>query len=94
MSSPPPTEQPAGEYHETVAPIEDAKLHQFYADRGRVWRNVFWITFGHFGMSLAMTIVEPLMDLRLKAMGVSDSSIGLLTSANLWGVSFLVMYYS
>jgi MFS family permease len=94
MSSPPPTEESAGEYHETVAPIEDAKLHQFYADRGRVWRNVFWITFGHFGMSLAMTIVEPLMDLRLKAMGVSDSSIGLLTSANLWGVSFLVMYYS
>lgn len=94
MSSPPPTEDPAGEIPETAAPAEDAKLHQFYADRGRVWRNVFWITFGHFGMSLAMTIVEPLMDLRLKAMGVSDSSIGLLTSANLWGVSFLVMYYS
>jgi MFS family permease len=94
MSSPPPIEDPAGEYPETATPIEDAKLHRFYADRGRLWRNVFWITFGHFGMALAMTIVEPLMDLRLKAMGVSYSSIGLLTSANLWAVSFLVMYYS
>jgi len=34
------------------------------------------------------------MNLRLKAVGVSDSGIGLLTSANLWAVSFLVMYFS
>lgn len=79
---------------ETYEPEEDARLTRFFADRGRMWRNVFWITFGHFGMALSMTIVEPLMNLRLKAIGVSDSSIGLLTSANLWAVSFLVMYYS
>ena len=79
---------------ETFEPKEDAKLHRFFADRGRMWRNVFWVTFGHFGMALSMTIVEPLMNLRLKAIGVSDSSIGMLTSANLWAVSFLVMYYS
>jgi len=59
-----------------------------------MWRNVSWITFGHFGTALSMTIVEPLMNLRLKAVGVSESSIGLLTSANLWAVSFLVMYFS
>jgi Na+/melibiose symporter-like transporter len=34
------------------------------------------------------------MNLRLKAIGVSESSVGLLTSANLWAVSFLVMYFS
>lgn len=79
---------------ETFEPREDEKLHRFFADRGRMWQNVFWVTFGHFGMALSMTIVEPLMNLRLKAIGVSDSSIGLLTSANLWAVSFLVMYYS
>ena len=94
MSSSSPTEKPAAECPETFDPVEDAKLHRFFSDRGRMWRNVFWITFGHFGMALAMTIVEPLMDLRLKAIGVSDSNIGLLTSANLWAVSFLVMYYS
>ena len=71
-----------------------AALASFYADRKLMWRNVRWITFGHFGMALSMTIVEPLMNLRLKAIGVSDSSVGLLTSANLWGVSFLVMYFS
>jgi predicted MFS family arabinose efflux permease len=69
-------------------------LARFYADRGLMWRNVGWITFGHFGMALSMTIVEPLMNLRLRAIGVSDSGIGLLTSANLWAVSFLVMYFS
>ncbi len=69
-------------------------LDLFYADRKLMWGNVGWITFGHFGMALSMTIVEPLMNLRLKAIGVSESSIGLLTSVNLWAVSFLVMYFS
>ena len=59
-----------------------------------MWRNVLWITFGHFGIALSTTILVPLMNLRLKAVGISDSSIGLLTSANLWAVSFLVMYFS
>ena len=89
-----PIEDPATACPETAEPKVGAKLHQFFADRGRMWRNVFWVTFGHFGMALSMTIVEPLMNLRLKAVGVSESSIGLLTSANLWAVSFLVMYYS
>lgn len=79
---------------ETYEPREDTKLRAFFADRPRMWSNVFWINFGHFGMALSMTIVEPLMNLRLKAIGVSESWIGLLTSANLWAVSFLVMYYS
>jgi predicted MFS family arabinose efflux permease len=69
-------------------------LDSFYADRKLMWRNVFWITFGHFGMALSQTIVEPLMNLRLKSIGVSDSGVGLLTSSNLWAVSFLVMYFS
>ncbi|MDE3104094.1 MAG: hypothetical protein KGK08_02870 [Acidobacteriota bacterium] len=73
---------------------QDTALQRFFADRRLMWRNVTWITFGHFGMALSMTIVEPLMNLRLKAIGVSDSSVGLMTSANLWVVSFLVMYYS
>ena len=69
-------------------------LSAYYADRKLMWRNVLWITFGNFGMALSMTIVVPLMNLRLKAIGVSDSGVGLLTSANLWAVSFLVMYFS
>jgi predicted MFS family arabinose efflux permease len=72
----------------------NSALNIFYADRKRMWSNVLWITFGQFGMSVSMTIVEPLMNLRLKAIGVSESSVGLLTSANLWAVSFLVMYFS
>ena len=91
--SSPAQEQSSGE-PEIVITATDAKLAGFYADRGLMWRNVRWITFGHFGMALSMTIVEPLMNLRLRAIGVSDSSIGLLTSANLWAVSFLVMYFS
>lgn len=70
------------------------RFESFYADRKLMWRNVKWITFGHFGMAISMTILVPLMNLRLKATGLSDSGIGLLTSANLWAVSFLVMYFS
>jgi len=69
-------------------------LASYYADRMLMWRNVSWITFGHFGMAVSTTILVPLMNLRLKSVGVSDSGVGLLTSANLWAVSFLVMYFS
>jgi len=79
---------------EVTITATDAALAGFYADRKLMWRNVFWITFGHFGISLSITIVEPLMNLRLKAIGVGESSVGLLTSLNLWAVSFLVMYFS
>ena len=75
-------------------PNELARIDSFFADRKLMWRNVWWITFGHFGMALSMTIVEPLMNLRLKSIGVSESSVGLITSINLWAVSFLVMYFS
>ena len=74
--------------------VELGRINNFYADRKLMWGNVWWITFGHFGMALSMTIVEPLMNLRLKAIGVSESSVGLITSVNLWAVSFLVMYFS
>ncbi len=89
--------QPAAisaQHHVVEAPGMTAALASYYSDRKLMWRNVTWITFGHFGMALATTILVPLMNLRLKAVGVSDSSVGLLTSANLWAVSFLVMYFS
>jgi MFS family permease len=78
----------------TAASETDRALAGFYADRKLMWRNVLWINFGHFGAALSMTIVVPLMNLRLKAIGVSESSVGLITSINLWAVSFLVMYFS
>ncbi len=81
--------------HMVQSPVMTANsLAIYYSDRGLMRRNVLWITFGHFGTALSMTIVEPLMNLRLKAIGVSESHIGLLASANLWAVSFLVMYFS
>src|ERR1700760_4273233 len=86
------TSVPGPQVESTAAP--PTVLAAYYSDRRLMWRNVLWITFGHFGMALAMTIVEPLMSLRLKAIGVSESGIGLLTSMNLWAVSFLVMYFS
>jgi predicted MFS family arabinose efflux permease len=72
----------------------DRDLAAFYSDRKLMWRNVLWITFGHFGLAATTTILVPLMNLRLKAVGLSDSGVGLITSANLWAVSFLVMYFS
>jgi predicted MFS family arabinose efflux permease len=89
--------QAAIQPHESAASPSFAQstgLAGYYADIRLMWRNVLWINFGHFGMALSTTILVPLMNLRLKAIGVSDSSIGLLTSANLWAVSFLVMYFS
>ncbi|MGB9197500.1 MAG: MFS transporter [Terriglobales bacterium] len=92
--SSPPAPAPAAPQAVGTPGITAARLASYYSDRKLMWRNVSWITFGHFGMALATTILVPLMNLRLKAVGVSDSSVGLLTSANLWAVSFLVMYFS
>ena len=78
----------------SVKSTQAASVDAYYANAPLMWRNVLWITFGHFGIALSTTILVPLMNLRLKAVGISDSSIGLLTSANLWAVSFLVMYFS
>ena len=69
-------------------------LTRYYSDRNLMWRNVLWITFGHFGSALSQTILEPLMNLRLRSIGVSQSTVGLIVSINLWAVSFLVMYVS
>jgi MFS family permease len=92
--SSPPAATPV-ERHVAEKPSMTATgLADYYSDRKLMWRNVTWITFGHFGTALATTILVPLMNLRLKAAGVSDSGVGLLTSANLWAVSFLVMYFS
>lgn len=77
-----------------AVPPSTGDLANYFADRSLMWRNVCWITVGHFGTALTMTIIEPLMNLRLKAVGVAESAIGLITSTNLWAVSFLVMYFS
>lgn len=87
-------QEPIAQYGSPATPLLSTPLATFYADRPLMWRNVGWITFGHFGTALSMTIVEPLMNLRLKSIGVSESSVGLLASMNLWAVSFLVMYFS
>ena len=78
----------------STASAQANAIDAYYADSRLMWRNVLWIIFGHFGIALSSTILVPLMNLRLKAVGISDSSIGLLTSCNLWAVSFLVMYFS
>ena len=85
---------PAEKHSVGASGMTSPGLASYYSDRKLMWRNVGWITFGHFGTALSMTIVEPLMNLRLKAVGVSESSVGLLASTNLWAVSFLVMYFS
>lgn len=81
---------------EAIAPASATAttLTRYYSDRKLMWRNVLWITFGHFGSALSQTILEPLMNLRLKSIGVSQSTVGLIVSINLWAVSFLVMYVS
>jgi len=92
------SEQPgarsATQHHSDSASAQATAIAAYYADSRLMWRNVLWIIFGHFGIALSSTILVPLMNLRLKAVGISDSSIGLLTSCNLWAVSFLVMYFS
>ena len=73
-------------------------LSAYYSDRKLMWRNVLWITFGHFGMALSMTIAGTVDEPSAagSAIGVSESRrVGLLTSINLWaGELSLVMYFS
>ncbi len=91
-NSAPNAEPPPGGTEQALAAA--TTLTRYYSDRKLMWRNVLWITFGHFGSALSQTILEPLMNLRLKSIGVSQSTVGLIVSINLWAVSFLVMYVS
>ncbi len=92
--NPDPTSPPTTDDASPASAAFTSDLANYFADRSLMWRNICWITVGHFGTAVTMTIIEPMMNLRLKAVGVSESSVGLITSANLWAVSFLVMYFS
>ena len=71
-----------------------ADLAAYYADGKLLRRNLFFIMFTNWGQVLAGTVTGPLILMRMKASGVDASLWGTLTSANLWAVSFLVMYFS
>lgn len=90
MSAPGPSlAAPAAQCANPVDP-----LAEFHADRGLLRRNVIFIIILSLGWSAAFTYINPLMQLGLKAAGVSDSMLGLIAGVNAWLYSYLVMYFS
>lgn len=74
--------------------LNTPELQAFYANRPLMWRNVLFTQLGWWGHNICFTVIGPLMLLRMKETGITESAIGLVTAINSWAVSFLVMYFS
>jgi len=75
-------------------PALSPELAAYYSNRRLMWKNVILIMIGNAGWSVSFGCIAPLMLLRMNNLGVKEGTLGLLTSSNLWLVSFLVMYFS
>lgn len=69
-------------------------LDIYYRDSRLLRRNIAFIIILSLGWAAAFTYIIPLMQLRLKSAGVSDSVLGMITGANSWIYSYLVMYFA
>jgi hypothetical protein len=70
------------------------ELAAYYSDTRLMWKNVLLIMLANVGWTISFAFLGPLMLLRLNRLGVNEGTLGLLSSTNLWVVSFLVMYFS
>ncbi|MHB9139557.1 MAG: MFS transporter [Victivallaceae bacterium] len=70
------------------------ELAAYYSNNRLMWKNVMLIMLANVGWTISFAFLGPLMMLRLNRLGVNEGILGLLSSTNLWAVSFLVMYFS
>ena len=70
------------------------ELAAYYSNTKLMWKNVMLIMLANVGWTISFAFLGPLMLLRMNKLGVNEGTLGLLSSTNLWGVSFLVMYFS
>lgn len=80
-----------------IAPIlssQEEALAAYYADRRLLKRNILCVLVLTLGWSSCFAFLNPLLQLTLKAAGVGDSTLGMISGANGWIYSYLVMYFS
>ena len=70
------------------------ELTAYYSNNKLMWKNVLLIMLANIGWTISFSFLGPLMLLRMNKLGVHEGTLGLLSSTNLWVVSFLVMYFS
>ncbi|MCK6489889.1 MAG: MFS transporter [Planctomycetes bacterium] len=70
------------------------ELAAYYADRSILRRNIIVLMACNASWQLVSTVVAPLMTLHMSDCGISNGTLGLINSINLWVVSVLVMYFS
>ena len=68
-------------------------LKAYYADTALLRRNVVFIIIGNLGLNIGLGVSTTLSILHMKASGVSDLTIALMSGINLWVVAYLVMYF-
>jgi hypothetical protein len=73
---------------------ESPELAAYYADTRLLWRNIATIILGNIGFAVCMTLVSPLILLRLRELGASNGMISTMQAANGFVVAFLVLYFS
>lgn len=77
-----------------AVPELSPELAAYYSDNRLMWKNVMLIMLANVGWTVSFSFLGPLMLLRMNKLGVNEGTLGLLSSSNLWVVSFLVMYFS
>lgn len=77
-----------------ISDSENPELAAYYADKGRMWRNVLFIQVANFGWTVAFAVLNPIMFLRLNERGLGEGGLGTITLINSWAASVLVMYFA
>lgn len=85
------TQSPAPTNQETA--VQNQRLKEYYSDHKLLYRNIAFIILLTLGWSVCFTFITPLMQLKIKSSGVSDSIFGTISGANAWIYSYLVMYF-
>jgi Na+/melibiose symporter-like transporter len=73
---------------------DSSDLQAYFADRGTLARNLGLLMAVNLGWSLVLTVLGPLMQLRMNECGIGPGTLGLISLTNSWTVSVLVMYFS
>ncbi|MEI8194713.1 MAG: MFS transporter [Phycisphaerae bacterium] len=79
---------------ELPTPPNSEEMVAYYANRPLMWRNMFLILVLNLGWQLAFTVINPLMQVRLKKLGMSATALGWMGLINSWTYSYLVMYFA
>lgn len=78
-----------------LKPVDmSSELAAYYSNRRLMWRNLSLILLLNLGWATSFTVINPLIQLRLNHLGLTESGWGFISAANFWVYSYAVMYFA